>query len=207
MLLSYYFLVDGNNYLITFCVSFWLNNRWLIENYCTESADTLWVTCVPTWKSRLVYWPAWACSSVPSLDRVLNTRPRYQGVEMVTSFFKSHQRTLLPRKRCGCGITETEGRRQNFRNRELLYLHSACNSLQLWRIGTNVGKKKKTTVEMAGRCWHAHRGLLLNEWRSISCHYYTRHVSGLFIRENKFKHGTWSSLASVNCPLINETLV
>lgn len=144
MLLSYYLLVHGNNYLITFCVSFWLYNRWHIENYCTESTDTLWVTCVPTWKSRLVYWPAWACSSVPSLDRVLNTRPRYQGVEMVTSFFKSHQRTLLPRKRCGCGITETEGRRQNFKNRELLYLHSACNSLQLWRIGTNVDKKNNT---------------------------------------------------------------
>lgn len=45
MLLSYYLLVDGNNYLITFCVSFWLNNRGHIENYCTESTDTLWVTC------------------------------------------------------------------------------------------------------------------------------------------------------------------
>lgn len=60
---------------------------------------------------------------------------------------------------------------------------------------------------MTGRCWHVHWGILLNEWRSISCHCYTRHVSSLFIRENKFKHGTWSSLASVNYPLINETLM
>lgn len=61
--------------------------------------------CVQTWKIRLVYCPACACSRVPSLARVLNTSPRYQGVEMVTSFFRSHQRALFPRKRCGWGIT------------------------------------------------------------------------------------------------------
>lgn len=35
-----------------------------------------------------------------------------------------------------------EGTRQNVSNRELLqpfYLHPACNGLQLWGIGTNVG--------------------------------------------------------------------
>ncbi|KAG7263646.1 hypothetical protein CRUP_032046 [Coryphaenoides rupestris] len=36
---------------------------------------------------------------VPSRALVLNTRPRYQGVEMVTSFFRSHQRALFPRNR------------------------------------------------------------------------------------------------------------
>ncbi|KAF3860181.1 hypothetical protein F7725_000436, partial [Dissostichus mawsoni] len=34
-----------------------------------------WPTHGPTWNSRLVYWPAWACSSVPSRALVLNTRP------------------------------------------------------------------------------------------------------------------------------------
>lgn len=166
---------------------------------------------MPTWNSRLVYWPAWACSSVPSLDRVLNTRPRYQGVEMVTSFFKSHQRTLLPRKRCGCGITETDGRRQNFRNRELLYLHSACTSLQLWGMCTNVEKKKRKERKTKKHWkWQEAADMRTGEFfwtndEAFSRHCYTRHVSSLFIQENKFKHGTWSSLASVNCPLIHET--
>lgn len=70
------------------------------------------LVCVHTWNSRLVYCPAWACNSVPSRALVLNTRPRYQGVEMVTSFFRSHHRALLPRNRWGCVITEVEGERQ-----------------------------------------------------------------------------------------------
>lgn len=135
------------------------------------------VTCLSTWKSRLVYWPAWACSSVPSLDRVRNTRPRYHGFVMVTSFFKSHQRTLLPRKRCGCGITEMESKSQNFSKRELLqpfiYTHTS-NSLQLRETG-NTGNDRKMLTGKLGNS---------SEWMTKHCN--TRHVSSLFIIENQF---------------------
>lgn len=152
-----------------------------------------------------MYWPAWACSSVPSLDRVLNTRPRYQGVEIVTSFFKSHQRTLLPRKRCGCGITEMESKRQNFSKRELpqpfIYAYGvmACSWLRLERL------------EMRGKCrqadWQADWQAVIGMTDKHLRHCNTRHVSSLFITENTFKHDTRSTLASVNYSLINETLV
>lgn len=92
-----------------FYVFWWL---WALMSV-TETTDGCISVLVlgPTWNNRLVYWPAWACSSVPSRARVLNTRPRYQGVEMVTWFFRSHQRALFPRKRCGCGMAKVTGRK------------------------------------------------------------------------------------------------
>lgn len=63
---------------------------------------------IHTWKIKCVYCSACACSNIPSLARVRKASPRYQGVLMVTSFFRSHKSALLPRKRWGWGITVEE---------------------------------------------------------------------------------------------------
>lgn len=70
--------------------------------------------CVYTWKIKLVFCPAWACSRTPSFDLVRNTSPMYHGVLMVTSFFRSHHSALLPRKRWGWDITVEEPLQQYY---------------------------------------------------------------------------------------------